>query len=463
MSSVYRAVDRTLERHVAIKLLHEHYAVDDDAVERFRREATSVAQVAHENIVTVIDRGTDGRRQFIVFELVDGPNLKELVRARGPLPVEEALTYAMQIGRALAFAHAQGLVHRDVKPQNVLLTPEGRAKVTDFGIARSLAVDGLTQTGTVLGTSEYVAPEQARGEQVGPATDIYALGVVLYELLAGEVPYGGESFVEIALRHLNDPVPSIRNRRPGVTWRLDSAVVRALAKRPEERFQSMEAMVTELETCRTEAASGMEGGVTQIVPPPPPAAASASASASASRVPRRKRPLWPLLAALLGLVLAAVVAMVFALRHNGGGSPAANAVVPKVQAVATYDPPPGDGREHDELIAAATDGNPATAWSTERYSAPLAMIGKKGVGLVLDAGAPTQPHQLVVRTDTPGFTMQVLAGDAKSGPFQPVSPEQTVGARAVFDLKSTGKHRYLVVWITKLAGPVAHVNEVSLA
>ena len=460
MSTVYRARDRVLERQVAIKLLHEQFAADEGAVERFRREATSVAQVAHENVVTVIDRGEDGRRQFIVFELVEGPNLKEVVRERGPLPVAEALGYAIQIGRALGFAHEQGLIHRDVKPQNALIAPDGRVKVTDFGIARALELEGLTQTGTVLGTSEYVAPEQARGELVGPATDIYALGVVLFELLAGEVPFGGDSFVAIAMRHVNDPVPSIRARRPDVPWRLDSAVARALAKRPADRFPAMAALVTELEACLAAAGGAEDDGETAISPALTMQLPALVTEAAGSVAPRRRRPAWPLVAGLIGLLVAAAVAMVFAVRHNGssagGGKPS---VV--LRAVGTYDPPPGDGQEHNAEIGLATDGDPATAWSTERYRAALDVIGKKGVGLVVDAGAAVALKRLVVQTETPGFTAQVLAGDAAGGPFERIADGRIVGARAVFDLNTDKKHRYFVVWITRLTGDLVRLNEVT--
>ena len=216
MSSVYRAYDRLLERRVALKLLHEQFGRDASYVERFRREARAVAQLSHSNIVTVIDRGEHSGRQYIVFEYVEGENLKEHVQRRGPLPLREAVELALQVARALAFAHHQGLVHRDVKPQNVLLNEIGLAKVTDFGIARSVEVDGLTQTGTVLGTGAYIAPEQARGEPVDAETDVYSLGVVLYELLTGRVPFEGENFVSVAMRHLTEPPPPLRVARPDV-------------------------------------------------------------------------------------------------------------------------------------------------------------------------------------------------------------------------------------------------------
>src|SRR5215475_7424848 len=208
MSTVFRAHDRQLDRRVAINILHEHYAADPEYLERFRREARAVARLSHPNIVTVIDRGDDGGRQYIVFEHVEGENLKELVLRTGRLSVQNALALALAVANGLAFAHDHGLVHRDVKPQNVLLSREGEVKVTDSGIARSLHVDhGMTQTGTVLGTSEYLAPEQASGKAVSPATDVYSLGVVLWELLAGDVPFVGENFVAVALRHVNEPPP----------------------------------------------------------------------------------------------------------------------------------------------------------------------------------------------------------------------------------------------------------------
>jgi serine/threonine-protein kinase len=448
MSSVYCAFDTLLERNVALKILHEQYTTDEEYVERFRREARAVAQLSHPNIVTVIDRGERDGKQFIVFELVDGENLKELVERGGPLPVRRALEVGLDVARALAFAHNQGLVHRDVKPQNVLLTQDGHAKVTDFGIVRSLGVAGNTETGTVLGTSHYIAPEQARGEHVDAQTDVYSFGVVLFELLTGEVPYGGESFLGVAMRHVNDPVPSVLERRPDTPLRLGSLVERCMAKTPGDRPRSMDVVVAELEACLAEldAKGGEESTMIVKAPPPTPQARP--------RAPRRRgRLAWPLLAIL---VLAAVAAIAIALARgsddNGGGA-AAGPV--RVTGVASYDPQGDDKVEHPERVGDATDNDPSTYWTTSTY---FSDFSKEGVGLVLQAAAPVA--QLALSTDTPGFTAEIRAGSSAEGPFETVvGGSKTVEASTTWDLDETDA-RYLTVWITDL-DRVAHVNEVE--
>src|SRR5246127_1333865 len=188
MSTVYRAVDETLERTVAVKLMNREVASDSDQLERFRREARAVAQLSHPHVVGVIDAGEDEGTPYIVFEYVEGETLKERIRRVGRLPITEAVAYAIEIPRALGAPHARAIVPRDVKPQNVLIDSEGTAKITDFGIARTLTEEGLTADGRVLGTTDYVSPEQALGQDVGPESDLYSLGVVLFEMLTGDVP-----------------------------------------------------------------------------------------------------------------------------------------------------------------------------------------------------------------------------------------------------------------------------------
>src|SRR5438309_1562153 len=213
MSTVYCALDETLQRTVAIKLMHREIASDSEELERFRREARAVAQLSHPHIVCVIDAGEDDGRPYIVFECIDGETLKERIRRQGRLPIPEAVAYAIEIARALGAAHARHIVHRDVKPQNVLIDEEGSAKVTDFGIARTLDEEGLTADGRVLGTTDYVSPEQALGQGVTGQSDLYALGVVLFEMLTGDVPFKAENQAAVAMKHVRDELPDVQQRR----------------------------------------------------------------------------------------------------------------------------------------------------------------------------------------------------------------------------------------------------------
>src|ERR1700722_2017083 len=216
MSTVYRAHDETLERWVAIKVMNREVATDSDQLERFRREARAVARLSHPNIVHVIDAGEDDQRPYIVFEYIEGENLKERIRRVGPLPIPEAVAYSIEIARALGAAHASHIVHRDVKSQNVLIDPEGTAKVTDFGIARTLEEDGLTDDGRVLGTTDYVSPEQALGHAVTGQSDLYSLGIVLYEMLTGDVPFHGDNQVAVAMKHVREEMPDVALLRPEI-------------------------------------------------------------------------------------------------------------------------------------------------------------------------------------------------------------------------------------------------------
>ena len=447
MSSVYRAYDRLLERDVALKILHESHAADPDTIERFRREARAVAQLSHPNIVRVIDRGDDAGRQYIVFEYLDGENLHALVERTGPLPVRGALEAAIQVGYALAFAHRHGIVHRDVKPQNVLVSGDGTAKITDFGIARSLELSAVTEAGTVLGTSRYIAPEQASGAPVGPYTDVYSLGVVLYELLTGSPPFAGDNFVAVAMQHVHDDVPRLLDRRPDVPLRVARAVERALAKDPEDRFSSMDEFVAELESCLAELGRDPESDATLIVP-------RQVVRESRRRPVRARRSRVPLVLLATGLVLAAAVAAAVLALDPGGESPRAGAPV-VLRAVSSYDPE-GDGREHDELVTRATDRNRATYWTTETYQSFEAT--KSGVGIVLDAGAPVSLSEIIVSTDSAGFTAEIRAGGSPRGPFHSVSPRRTTGRSTTFPVEGEPA-RYYLVWITALDG-FARVNEV---
>jgi eukaryotic-like serine/threonine-protein kinase len=464
MSSVYRAHDTVLERRVAIKVLHEHFSRDPEYVERFRREARAIARLAHPNVVTVIDRGEWEGRQFIVFEHVAGENLKAVISREGPLPVDRALELACQIARALAFAHELGIVHRDVKPHNVLLDGSGTAKVTDFGIARALdSDDALTATGTVLGTGQYLSPEQANGERGDERSDQYSLGVVTFELLTGTAPYSGDNLMAVAMRHVRDPVPSVRALRPDVPERVDAVIARAMSKRPEDRFDSMGELAVALESCRESEGVREErpDEDTGVLGPPrsaaaaPPTQALPAPPATTVAAPRRSglRVAAILLVAavvLVGNLLVLEIVFEDGLPWLDGGDP----TPVQVQAIADFDPY-GDLTEHPESVAAATDRDTTTFWTTEEYRS----FDKDGVGVMLDAGSRVALSSVVVVTDTPGFTAMILAANEREDDFVDVSGEQEVERRTTFDVDTRGERfRYYVVWITE-PNTQAHVNE----
>jgi serine/threonine-protein kinase len=249
MADVYCAEDTQLGRRVAVKLLHERFAQDEEFVERFRREASSAASLSHANIVNVYDRGEWGDTYYIAMEYLDGRSLDSIVREEAPLPPERAIEITEQVLRASRFAHSRGVVHRDLKPHNVIMDAEGRIKVTDFGIARAGASE-ITQTGSIMGTARYLSPEQAQGHTVGARSDLYAVGIMLYELLTGTVPFEGESVVAIALRHLSEPPRPPSTFVPSISPNLDAIVMRALEKDPERRFADADEFLAALEAER---------------------------------------------------------------------------------------------------------------------------------------------------------------------------------------------------------------------
>src|SRR3954471_3661294 len=306
MSTVYRAFDQTLERVVAVKLMHREIASDSAQLERFRREARAVAQFSHPHIVGVIDAGEDDGRPYIVFEYVEGETLKDRIRRCGRLPVDEALAYAIEITRALGAAHSRGIVHRDIKPQNVLIDEEGMAKVTDFGIARTLDQEGLTADGRVLGTTDYVSPEQALGHAVNGQSDIYSLGVVLYEMLVGDVPFHGETQVSVAMKHVREDMPDLQSRRPEASATLASVLDRMTDKDLKRRYPDVPGLVADLEealaieAARSGKSTGEATAVLRTLPP-----------SKRRRLPFRLRHPLPILGVIALLaVLVVIVALV---------------------------------------------------------------------------------------------------------------------------------------------------------
>ena len=475
MSTVYRAFDETLQRRVAIKLMNREVASDSDQLERFRREARAVAQLSHPHIVGVIDAGEDDGRPYIVLEFVEGETLKERIRSQGRLPVPEAVAYAIEIARALGAAHARLIVHRDVKPQNVLLDAEGRAKVTDFGIARTLDEQGLTAAGRVLGTTDYVSPEQALGHDVTGQSDIYSLGVVLYEMLVGDVPFKGENQVAVAMRHVRERVPDVQALRPGVSAALAAVVERATAKRVADRYGNDVELIADLEevlALETARAGSATGEVTSVIRTLPEDAQR--------RVPWWIRHRVAAIAVFLVLIAAGLGAAVWlATRaHHGTGALAQPPPAPHTVAVGLcqtcahdYNPlaPGSDKSQHPYQVGDAIDRNPSTAWTTEEYYNGLQ---KAGVGLYVTTSPPVKATQMVIDTSTPGFAATIYGRntppaadrfDVGAGGWVKLGAAPAVANPQTIMLASTTSYRYYLVWITGLGNhnQVA-LNEVAL-
>ncbi len=492
MSTVYRAFDTVLERPVAIKLMHREIASDSDQLERFRREARSVARLSHPHIVTVIDAGEEPSPEseageggvgtpYIVLEYVEGETLKALIRREGPLEIPRAIAYAIELTRALGAAHERLIVHRDVKPQNVLIGVEGSAKITDFGIARTLTEEALTMDGRVLGTTDYVSPEQALGQSVTGQSDLYSLGIVFYEMLTGSVPFSGETPVSVAMKHVRENVPDVQLARPEVSAATASVIDRATAKDVTQRYPDAASMLADLEevlaieASRTGQATGEVTTVLRTLP-----------GSTRRRLPWRMRhPVrWVLSLALLGALVALVLVLLANHTHRGLAPDAAPraglTAVPLAQTAAHDYNPFGTGPENREKVQNVVDGDPNTTWSTEQYyDGTLKKPGGTGVGLYVDAAPNVVGKQIEIQTPTPGFSAQIYLANhidlslpygnstplAARGWQGPAGEDSNVrdGARIKIT-PSGGRYRYYLVWITTLPAGMqsASLSEVTL-
>lgn len=460
MSTVYLATDQRLGRQVAIKILHREMSDQPDQLERFTREARSVAMLSHPNLVGVIDFGDDEGHPYIVFEYVPGQTLKQRIDSQGQLALDEATAYAIEIGRGLAAAHVARLIHRDVKPQNVLIDRDGRAKVTDFGIARSLESHGLTATGRVLGTTDYVSPEQAMGKEVDARTDVYSLGILLFEMLTGDLPFHAETQVGVAMKHVNEGMPNVQKRRGDVSSALAAALERATAKEPGERYSSMNAFLADLE-------GALEVEVARA------GTSTGEATTVLDSVPARKRRLftpsrisW---ATALILMLAAASAIAIAALTGGekddparANEPGAAARTLEIGSATDFDPIGGDG-EHSDEVNLAIDGNAeSTAWTTETY-VDAELGGKAGVGLIVSLESPGAPTELALNSKLAGWSLEVYGTDASSPPEEapledgstpwgsPLAAPDNLAKAETIQLNSVEGNRHFLLWATGLA------------
>ncbi len=462
MAAVWRARDDVLARTVAVKILHPHLAQDPSFVERFRIEALAAAHLAHPNIVAIYDTGDQGsgeeHQHFIVMEHCGEGTVGDLLKREGPLAPQRVASLGATICEALAYAHHHEVIHRDIKPENVLISDHHTLKVTDFGIAKAaFAAHDLTTTGKIIGTVTYISPEQAGGTEPDARSDLYSLGVVLYELLIGKPPFREETEVATALKHLHEMPPSPRSMRAGIPRDLDAAIMKALAKDPADRFASAEQMRDALGGHSV----GIQGSTQAIAKPPqtPVPARASNSGASGSAAFQEMRRILP----IVGLVVAAIVAaIVMASLLNDdtageGGGPedtgngAGGGQAIEVQSATDFDPQGGDG-EHPTEVSLAYDGSDTTTWNTSNYSDPIS-IQKDGVGLLFDLGEPTEVANVEVMFDRPGYRMEIRASDQagqSADAFEVIADTAASDATHEFTVETSA--RYWLIWITDLPG-----------
>lgn len=435
MARVWEASDQLLKRRVAVKVLHSHLADDETFVKRFRAEAIAAARLTHPSIVSAYDTVVEGRINAIVMELVVGTTLRADLDQHGPMKLGALLAVGTQVADALQAAHSAGLVHRDVKPANILLSADGRVLVTDFGIAKAATDVDLTQAGSLVGTAKYLAPEQVDGGPVDGRADIYALGVVLYESLTGQAPFVADSDTGTALARLHrDPVPP-RRLRPDIPVSVEAVVMRAMARDPDHRFADATAMRRALQaaggdpsqasavaSAAAAASTDERPAVRSTMAPPPPSAAGPSPSAfHADPVDgpagaadhddhldepdsARPRSRWPRVV-LVVVALAAVAAL---------GAFVTDRLSPSAEAVAIevtdFDPQGDNQHENPDDVPNITDGDPATTWTTERYD-NIDLVIKDGVGLIVTAAEAAPLASLEVTSPDEGWNAEIYVVD----------------------------------------------------
>ncbi len=457
MAQVWEGTDAVLGRRVAVKLLHPHLASDQAFVRRFRQEAIAAARLNDPGIVGVYDTCSDAGHEAIVMELLDATTLRQLLDERGVLDADTTLRIGLRLLDALEAAHRAGLVHRDVKPSNILLCSDGRVKIADFGIAKADDQTELTREGALIGTASYLAPEQLTGGEVDGRADLYSLGLVLYECLTGRVPFEGDTGAAVALARLHTTPTDPRRLRADVPPRLASAVMRSLERDPDDRFAS----AADFRAGLLDTGVPVEPPTT--APPPPAEVAQEPEPAGFGRSERR----WLVPALMILLVAVAVTVAGLLLRETASEPEApapttapteAGAPVP-VSRASTFDPQ-GSGRagENDALAGRAVDGDGATAWRTEAYDQPDFFGDKKGVGLVLTLAERTRLDSLRIDGSANGWSGSVFVLDEASlDGFDPTRARPAAALDDVtgqVDVDLTGATgSTVVVWITNLGAP----------
>jgi serine/threonine-protein kinase len=485
MAQVWEATDEVLTRRVAVKLLHPHLAADASFVERFRREAIAAARLAHPSIVSIYDTCTDGEVEAIVMEMVKGTTLRTLLDDKKQLEPENAVGIVAEVADALEAAHRTGLVHRDVKPANILLSDDGRVLVADFGIAKAAEGADLTNTGTALGTAKYLAPEQVSGGPVDARADVYSLGVVLYECLCGRPPFIADTEAATALARLQQPPRKPRELRAGIPKPLEDVVLRALALDPADRYATAGALRSALLAVSRGEVPAPDSTVHAVIPGDGTIAMAAGRDRTPAggvpvratpppRRPARSRVIPIFLAVLVAAALIIGGILVSGADHrssSGSGTdtnPAnAGAGVPIVSATA-FDPE-GDGHEKDNEAANAVDGDPNTAWSTEGYF-QRTFGTKSGVGLILKLEKSTSLASLKITSKANDWAFAVFVADGSKASVaewgDPVaSKEHTKGPGTTsIDLKGK-KGSTVLIWITDVGdgnGGHGYINEAQI-
>mgnify|MGYP002629981808 CR=1 FL=1 len=486
MAQVWKARDLVLDRLVAVKVLHPHLATDRGFLLRFRREAIAAARLSHRSIVGIYDTVSQNGVEAIVMELISGETLRSLLDRNGTVSLPDAAEIGMQIADALDEAHRGGIVHRDIKPSNIMLCPDRRVMVTDFGIAKAGEDTDLTITGTLLGTAKYLAPEQVRGDDVDPRTDLYALGVVLYEALAGQAPFLADTDASTALARLHEDAAPLASRRPDAAGPFAVIVDRLLAREPSDRFDSardlraaLSALVFPARPPGENDPSSPSTDTTTVVAP---SVNERTSVALGTNLPRgleiaatdtgssghdtdplgseldhpddggfvRSERSW-MIPAFVVLVLGSALLIAALLisrspiagrddaatttsdRETTDTTPLANFDVrdeKEIVGVRSFDPTPGDGSENEDLTAAAFDDDLTTTWRTETYRQPNFGNLKPGVGLLIELGASAQLTTLSLTTPSTDWTIEIYVGNDFSGAADTWGPPVT---SAVFD------------------------------